>query len=579
MKKLILIAIIAMNALTGMSQTAKTIKLKFVETSDVHGCFFPYDFTNQRERGGSLARINHYVDQLRKTDPGVILLENGDILQGQPINYFSNFVDTTHVNIAARLIKYMKYDAHTWGNHDIETGHSVYDAWAANTGCPTLSANIIDTRTGKNYTQPYAVFERQGIKIGVIGMLTPAIPSWLSTDLWSNLKFLDMVETARKYVKILKEQEHADVIVGLFHSGRDGGIHTDDYDEDQTYDVARHVPGFDLIFYGHDHTRNLEWINREDGGKVLILNPANNAMYVAEADVEVTVKDSVITDKKVEGRIVDVRNTPVDETMVSLFQNDIDLCNNFVRDEIGYFARTIDTHDSFFGSSAFTDFIHRIQLEMTGADISINAPLSFNATIKKGPVHVSDMFNLYRYENKLCVLLMTGEEILKHLERSYDLWANTMKSKDDYVVKLSQQTLNDNQRYGFTNLTFNFDSAAGIEYEVDVTKPDGKKVTIKKMSDGRKFDPEATYKVAMNSYRANGGGELLTKGAGIPASEIPDRVIYRSKYDQRHYIIEYIKKHKNIDPKPLNNWRFVPKKWTKKAIERDKKLIFGKLID
>ena len=201
--------------------------------------------------------------------------------------------------------------------------------------------------------------------------------------------------------------------------------------------------------------------------------------------------------------------------------------------------------------------------------------MSFNTSIKAGPVHVSDMFNLYRYENLLVVLKMTGEEIRKHLELSYDLWVNTMKSPDDHIMLLNDGSMDDKQRFMFKNLAFNFDSAAGIDYEVDVTKPDGQKVHILRMSNGEPFDESKWYKVAMNSYRGNGGGELLTKGAGIPHSEIKNRILFQSERDQRYYLMKEIERAGKLNPQAHNNWKFVPTEWTEPAIARDRKLLFG----
>ena len=133
----------------------------------------------------------------------------------------------------------------------------------------------------------------------------------------------------------------------------------------------------------------------------------------------------------------------------------------------------------------------------------------------------------------------------------------------------------DLQKFGFKNMTFNFDSAAGIIYEVDVTKPDGQKVNIIRMQNGEKFDPKKWYMVAMNSYRANGGGELLTKGAGIPKDELKKRVVYESDHDLRHYLAQEIERMKKISPRPNNNWRFVPDSWAKPALARDRKLLFN----
>ncbi|MDE7086030.1 MAG: 5'-nucleotidase C-terminal domain-containing protein, partial [Prevotella sp.] len=200
--------------------------------------------------------------------------------------------------------------------------------------------------------------------------------------------------------------------------------------------------------------------------------------------------------------------------------------------------------------------------------------LVFDTEIKAGPVYMSDMFKLYRYENKIYTLRMTGREIRQMLELSYDQWVNTMQSPDDHIMLLTDKSWNDKQRMGFKNLTFNFDSAAGIDYEVDVTKPDGQKVTIKQFTDGRKFDEDAWYTVVMNSYRGNGGGELLTRGAGIPMDSIPSRIVYMSERDQRHYLTKKIMREGQVTAKALGNWRFVPEDWAQPAIERDRKLLF-----
>lgn len=143
-----------------MSSVEKEVTLKFVETTDVHGCYFPYDFIRQKPTGGSLARVSSYVKELRKTwGDRLLLVDNGDILQGQPVAYYYNYIDTASVHVNAEMLNYMKYDAATVGNHDIEAGHAVYDRWAVQCKFPVLGANVIDTLTGKPYFEPYKVFE------------------------------------------------------------------------------------------------------------------------------------------------------------------------------------------------------------------------------------------------------------------------------------------------------------------------------------------------------------------------------------------------------------------------------------
>ena len=570
-KMLTLMALLSMTA-TLMARPVKSVTLRIIETSDVHGAFFPYNFTERTPMKGTIARVSSYVKRQRQQfGRNVILLDNGDILQGQPTSYYSNFVRTDQPNIAAEVINYLNYDAQTFGNHDVEPGHKVYDKWIREVKCPMLGANIIDLKSGKPYVEPYALLERDGVRIAILGMLTPAIPSWLHPNVWSGMRFENIIPCARQWIKILKEKEKADVIIGLFHSGWDDGIVTEDYVEDVARECAEKVPEFDVIFFGHDHQeRN---VTAKSG--VLCLDPSCNAVKVAQATLTLQKdKRGKWKVKRKEGELIDVTTEPVDEEYMAHFKSRIDDVRNFTEEQIGTFLTTIYSRDAFFGSSAFMDFIHRMQLEETGADVSFNAPLTFDSKIAAGPVYVSDMFKLYRYENHIYVLRMTGKEIRNHLEMAYDLWTSTMTSPDDHILLLAERTLNDQQRLGFKNLSFNFDSAAGIDYEVDVTKPDGQKVRILQFSDGRPFDENAWYRVAMSSYRGNGGGELLTLGAGIPADSLSSRILHQSVRDQRYYLTEKIRREKTIDAQPLNNWRFVPDEWARPALERDKKLLF-----
>ena len=576
-----------LSVLTIEAKNSKTIKIKVVETSDVHGHFFPYDFMEKKPIKGTLTRANSYIKEQRKKygEDHFLLIDNGDILQGQPCVYWSNYVMPENENIAASVINYMKYDAETVGNHDIEPGHKVYDKWIREVRCPLLGANIVKeeyknaaARPEHIYTglKPYSVHYKDGVKIVVIGMLTPAIPNWLNKSIWKGLEFEEMTACAKKWIKYVKDNEKPDLIFGLFHSGLDGGIKTDEYDENATESVAREVPGFDVIFFGHDHQVHNMFITNKAGEKVLCIDPSCYVANVAEAEITLTYKDGKLAKKQIKGNIINVLDEKIDKKMLAHFQPTIDEVKDYVNQRIGYFKHPIYTRESFFGNSAFTDLIHNLQMSISKADISFNAPLAFDTTIDAGEVTQADMFKLYRFENLLFVLRMTGEEVRKHLEFSYDMWCNTMTSPSDHALRLNDDSKEDQQRTGFQYYTFNFDSACGIDYLVDLTKPDGQKVKILRMSNGEPFDEKKWYKVVMNSYRANGGGELLTRGAGIPQDSLESRVLFHTEMDQRHYLTEEIKRQGTIDPQKNNNWRFIPEAWVKPALERDRKQLFGK---
>lgn len=565
-----------MSAGTMRAQEQQLVELKIVETSDVHGSFYPYDFINRRDVKGSLARVHTYVEGLRKQyGDNLLLFDNGDILQGQPSAYYYNYIDTKSRHIAAEMLSFMGYDAGNMGNHDVEVSRPVFDRWAADCDFPILGANIIETATGQPHFKPYVIIERGSIRIAVLGMITPGIPAWLSENLWEGLRFDDMEETARKYMPILKEQEKADVVIGLFHTGKDAEWLSGLYREHATKEVAERVPGFDVILFGHDHSRASETVTNVRGEEVLIVNPANAAHMVADVSIRCVVEHGVVKSKSVSGGLVSVDNLPVSEAFMQHFSKQYNDVTKFISKKIGHFASTITTRPAYFGPSAFIDLIHSLQLALTGADISFAAPLSYNAEIKEGDVYVSDMFNLYKYENMLYTMDLTGREILGALEYSYGLWINEMKSKDDHVLLINVDQENAGDGFNkFLNPMFNFDSAAGIIYTVDATKPIGQKVKIQSMADGKPFELDKHYKVAINSYRGNGGGEHLTKGAGIPHDDLIKRVIVSTDKDLRYYLMEYIEQHPDVNPKPLNQWKLVPEEWTKPASERDYKLLF-----
>ena len=550
----------------------KHLEIKIIHTTDVHGSFFPYDFINSCKRNGSLARVSTYVKKLRKEyGEKLLLLDGGDILQGQPTCYYCNYINTEKTNVAARVINLMKYDAETIGNHDIETGHKVYDKYCLETDCDILAANVIDTKSLKPYFKPYKMMEIEGLRIAIIGMLTPTISHWLNENLWSGMRFESIAESMDKWTRHVKETEHADIVVGLFHTGFEAGIVDNDLKENQSIETAANVAGIDLILCGHDH--RLKHVVQTFGNskKINIINPSSNAHYISESTITAHKTESGWALDKIDSKLVNIEEEEVDEEFLSHFTEDMEEVKNYVNRTIGTIDEYIFTKDCFFGPASFSDFIHDVQLETTGAEISFNAPLQFDACIKKGEIHVSDMFNLYTYENQLYAIRMSGKEIHNLLEMSYRQWVDTMKSKDDHIMLMGQDS---EGKYHWKYLAFNFDSAAGINYEVDVTKESGHKVKILSMSDGRPFKEDETYLVAMNSYRGNGGGELLTKGAKIPLEEIKSRIVFMSDKDQRRILMEYIESHGHINPQAHKNWKFVPTEWTVAAINRDRELLF-----
>jgi 2',3'-cyclic-nucleotide 2'-phosphodiesterase/3'-nucleotidase len=552
--------------------------ITILETTDIHGVILPFDFVEKAKLPASLANSATYINELRKGKDALFLLDNGDNLQGQPEVYYYNYIDTISPHFLSEAMNWLKYDACTAGNHDIEAGHAVYDRVRREDNFPILAANAVDIKTGKPYFTPYVILQKDNIKVAVLGLITPQIPEWLPEELYSGIEFRDMTETAKQWMpEILKQ--NPDLVVGLFHSGfergngnQPKGSHSD---ENGTAAVAFNVPGFDIIFCGHDHKLANEKIVNCVGDTVLILNGGSRSENIAKADITFRRRGQ----KKISGDIIKVKDFDPDPEFISKFAKQNDTIKQYVDRVIGTSGATISSRDSYFGSSAFVDMIHSLQLEITGADISFAAPLSFDVKISEGEITVGDMFKLYRFENMLYTMNLTGEEIKKYLEFSYSQWLNTMKGPGDYLLKLrlgkdGNPVLTDGKAW-LKNQPYNFDSAAGLDYTVDVTKPEGHRIFIKSLSGGKLFEMNRMYKVAVNSYRGNGGGGHLTEGAGLDANVLRERLVASTDRDLRYYILRSIESKKTISPVPAGNWKIIPVEWVKAAEKREYPLLFG----
>ena len=575
---------------------AQTVKIKFIETSDVHGAILPYDFVNDTTTTSSLAQVHSYVNMERQLGgQHVILLDNGDILQGDPLVYYYNYEDTTTTHIYAQAMNFMSYDAATIGNHDIETGHSVYDKFRTEINFPWLAANAVNTQTGEPYFEPYTIIEKEDVKIAILGLITPGIPHWLPENIWEGIEFEDMIETAKRWVPVIQKKENPDLLIGLFHSGVDysyGGETKETYrNENASRLVAEQVPGFDIVFVGHDHAGwNFKTVNTNNDS-VLILGTLSRARTVAVATVTMSF-DSTLNKwmkESITGDIVEITKYRPDNHFMSKFMKNLSIIGNYVAKPLGEIAKSISSTASIFGPSEFIDLIHIFQLETTDADISFVSPLSFNTRIDSGWIYVRDMFKLYRYENFLYTMELTGQEVKDFLEYSFAGWFNLMENEDDHLLNFEKDeegNLIYSERSGSPMLVqryYNFSSAAGINYTVDVTKHDGERVNIVSLSDGSPFELKENYTVAINSYRGNGGGGHLTKGAGIPEEELSKRVISSTDKDIRFYMMKWIvqkdsfrEKKKKITPKIIGNWKVVPEKYWEMGKERDYKILYTK---
>ncbi len=571
-------AVVALGAVS-CSQTLRDgeYTLTVLSTNDVHGTWFDSTYVGGGQKR-SLMAVKTYIDSVRRADgaANVLLVDAGDCLQGDNAAYYYNYVDTVSPHLFPRLLRYMGYDAVAWGNHDVETGHRVYDRVQREltaAGLPFLAGNAIRTDNGEPYFPLYRMVRKAGLNIAVLGYENANIKAWLAQEVWSGMHFERITALVQRDVDAVRAKENPDAVVLILHSatGKGDGSNA----EAEALDVFRSVRGVDWVINGHDHR---PFVAVSDS--MALLNSGSHSRFLAHGKMHFGVKDGKVVSKRFEADLIPVEASRVDTVMRAHFRKEFETVRAFTMEEVGILNTDLRTRDAFTGMSDYLNLIHYLCLGCEPAELSIAAPLTYNATIPAGTLVFNDLFTIYPFENQLYVITMTGEEIRRYLEVSYDRWIVTCRKAGDPVLKLVPR---DNPRTGevgwsFDGLTYNFDTVAGLFYTVDVTRPMGSRVRISSLADGSSFDPEAQYNVAVTSYRASGGGRLLDE-AGVDTDNIDDRVVARYP-EIRNILYDYLMENGSIDPEVIGNpavigrWKFVPESIAQKSLQADMARLF-----
>ena len=553
--------------------------LTVLSTNDVHATWFDSTYIGTGVKR-SLFAMNYYVDSVRTADGvnNVLLVDAGDCLQGDNAAYYYNYIDTVTPHIFPRLMEYMKYDAIAWGNHDVETGHAVYDRVQRDlvkAGIPFLAANAVREDNGKSYFPMYKMVVKAGLRIAVLGYENANIKAWLGEEVWSGMHFDRIAARIQQDVDYVRNREEPDVVVALIHSSTGEGDGTNP--ESEAMDVFNLVKGVDWVICGHDHKPYVE--ARENSA---LLNSGSHSRFVGHGKMHLKVENGQVVEKSFEADLIPVDAAKADPVMREHFRADFEAVKAFTLQEVGVLNTELRTRDAYIGMSDYVNLIHRLCIDQKPAELSIAAPLTYNGTVKPGVLIFNDLFTIYPFENQLYVITMTGEEIVKYLEASYDRWIQTITGPGQHVLKIvpKENARSQQKGWSFADLSYNFDSVAGINYTVDVTKPRGQRVVVSSLADGRAFDPARTFNVAVTSYRASGGGNLLDE-IGIDTDRIDERVVARYP-EIRNILYDYLKEHGSIDPevigdtRVIGSWKFVPEKWASPALKADLALLFGK---
>ena len=575
MKRIVSIIFVAVTLASCLGPKDGEYTFRILTTNDIHGRYFDSLYVSDAS-DNALTNISWYADSIRTAEgaDNVILLDAGDCLQGDNAAYYFNYIDTTSKHLFARMAEYIGYDAVVVGNHDIETGHKVYDRMVETMDVPFLAANAVRTDNGRPYFQEYVTLRRHGLNITIIGFTNPNIKGWLSPVLWEGMTFESLIPMAQEVVDRVSAEEKPDVVIVAVHAGTgkgDGAIL-----ESQGLDLFKNLRGVDFVVCAHDHR---PMVHQNDS--ICLINAGSHCRNLGFGTVTLKVEDGKVVSKTLKAELIPVDKKNVDTRMQETFRQDFEAVKAFTLKEVGQLKADLLTRDAYSGMSDYMNLIHTLSLGCAPAQISFAAPLTFNGFVESGTLVYNDLFTIYPYENQLFVVRMTGKEIKDYLEYSYDAWINTIDSAQDRLLKITDRPdpRTGQKAWSFINRSYNFDSAGGLVYTVDVTKTCGQRVAIQSLADGRAFDMTAQYNVAMTSYRASGGGGIMRNGAGIDTDNIAARTVaYHPEI--REILYDYLMKNGQIspekigDPAVVGDWKFVPETMAEKALERDMGLLF-----
>ncbi|MCX5242306.1 5'-nucleotidase C-terminal domain-containing protein [Streptomyces prunicolor] len=507
----------------------KRYSLTVLGTTDLHGHVFNWDYFKNAEysdaKGNAmgLARVSTLVNQIRqeKGRRNTLLLDAGDTIQGTPLTYYFAKVDPITakggpVHPMAQAMNAIGYDAAALGNHEFNYGIETLRKFEDQCRFPLLGANALDAKTLKPAFPPYFIkkFQVPGappVKVAVLGLTNPGIAIWDKAYVQGKLTFPGLEEQAAKWVPKLRSMG-ADVVVVSAHSGSSGTSSYGDqlpYVENSAALVAQQVPGIDAILVGHAHVEipELKVTNTATGKTVVLSEPLCYAERLSVFDFELVFEKGRWTVESVAASLRDAKTVADDPKITRLLKDEHALVVEYVNQVVGTATATLTTVDARYKDAPIIDLITKVQEDVVKAAlvgtayaslpvIAQASPFSRTSEIPAGNVTIRDLSGLYVYDNTLVAKLLTGAQVRAYLEYSAEYFVQTAA---DAVIDTEKLT-NANGRPDY-----NYDYVSGFSYDIDIAQAAGSR--IKNLTyNGAALDDTQQFVLAVNNYRANGGG-------------------------------------------------------------------------
>ncbi len=578
-----------------LAQSAPRLRLRLLETTDLHVNVLPYDYyRDRRDDTVGLAKTASLIAAARAEVPNVLLLDNGDVIQGSPMGDYMAYAHglrpgQVHPIVAA--MNRLDYLCGTLGNHEFNYGLDYLRTSLAGQNFPSVCANVLGA-DGAPLVEAFRVFERtlvderggrHALRVGVIGFAPPQVTQWDKANLEGRATAVDIVRSARRHLPALRQQ--SDLVVALCHSGIAAG---EEAGAENAALFLAGVPGIDVIFAGHQHLvfpgrdfGNLAGVDAARG--TLRGVPAVMAGFwgshlgVVDLSLERDgatwrVADFAVEARPIYERAADRRIVPrveADPAVEAAVRTEHEATLAYVRQPVGETTAPINSYWALVADDPSVQIVTNAQLWYArgiaaaaglGGLPMLSAAAPFKAggrngpdyftNVKPGPLAIKDVADLYLYPNTVRVVRITGAQVREWLERSAGIF-----NRIDPAATGEQELID--PRFP----SYNFDVIDGVTYRVDPTRPsrydvDGKLAApdahrvLDLRFEGAPIDPAREFLVVTNNYRAGGGGNFPGADGRTIVLNAPDL--------NRDVLVRYIVERRTIDPAADGNWSLVP---------------------
>ena len=515
-------------------------------TSDMHGNIWGFSYEDSKETDNNgMARLYTYIQQVRAENPNTILIDAGDDIQGTIMtdDIYNKIPEEPHPVVAA--MNYMGYDAMTLGNHEFNWGIDTMQKILSQAQFPVLAANVKDTSGGFVTGAGWTIVEKDGVKVAVIGVVTPDVPIWDGGKEGVEACTYEAANTAVKNA-IAEIGDGADVIVVSAHMGMYA-----EFDEDGGSDSAQKIlddnPEIDVLQVAHNHV-----VVSETQGDTVIGGVRNGGRDIARFDLTLD-QNNHVTDATVE--IVDMTGVTPSQALRDIelvkesHQKTIDFITGGGSGEDGEGGAALGSTTAKFQpvdeiaglpegklqDTAVMDLINKVQLENSGADVSAAALFKDTSDLPEGDINYGNIFDIYKFDNTLYRVTVTGKELKGYMEWAaacYNQWV-----PGDINISF------DPEYPGYL-----YDMFAGVDYEIDLSQPKGERIK-NVMFKGAPLQDDQTLTLAVNNYRYSSALKAQNLIAGKKEWESSNSI--------RDMIVAYLAEHAPISPEVDNNWKIV----------------------